>query len=199
YPPPMATVDDLQELQRGLKLDQVVIVQPSVYGTDNSCTLDAIRRLGGRARGVAVIDSKTPAGLLDEMGVNGIRGVRVNIETSLQSDLSVAKRKLDGVAEQIRGRNWHIQVYARTSVIAELKDYLAALPFTLVFDHFGLANAALGPNQAGFDTVLDLTKSGRAYVKLSAAYRVSEKAPDYADAKGLAETLVATNPDRLVW
>src|SRR5204863_6678347 len=62
-----------------------------------------------------------------------------------------------------------------------------------------VAKAALGPNQAGFDTVLDLTKSGRAYVKLSAAYRISEKTPDYADAKGLAETLVATNPDRLVW
>ena len=75
YTPPEASVADLRDLQAALRFDRVVIVQPSVYGTDNSCTLDAIRRLGPRARGVAVIDKSTPAAALDEMAASGVRGV----------------------------------------------------------------------------------------------------------------------------
>jgi hypothetical protein len=67
YTPPTASVADLRDLQSALHFERVVIVQPSVYGTDNSCTLDAIRQLGARARGVAVIDASTSAAALDDM------------------------------------------------------------------------------------------------------------------------------------
>src|SRR6266536_5200684 len=46
YTPEPASVDEMRRLHRALHMDRVVIVQPSVYGTDNSCTLDAIRQLG---------------------------------------------------------------------------------------------------------------------------------------------------------
>ncbi len=69
----------------------------------------------------------------------------------------------------------------------------------MVFDHFGRAAAARGPDQPGFDALLELMKSGRAYVKISGAYRVSEQAPVFADATPLAQALVAANPDRVVW
>src|SRR5438034_9708537 len=46
YTPPEAVVEDLIELHEALHIDRVVVVQPSVYASDNSCTLDAIRRLG---------------------------------------------------------------------------------------------------------------------------------------------------------
>ena len=49
YTPPEASVDDLRALQAALGFERVVIVTPSVYGLDNSCTLDAIRQLGKRA------------------------------------------------------------------------------------------------------------------------------------------------------
>src|SRR6266480_4310001 len=81
YTPPAASVEELAELQTALGLDRVVIVQPSVYGADNSCTLDAIRRLGPKARGIAVIDNATSTAALDEMAEIGIRGVRLNLET----------------------------------------------------------------------------------------------------------------------
>jgi predicted TIM-barrel fold metal-dependent hydrolase len=73
------------------------------------------------------------------------------------------------------------------------------MPFPLVFDHFGRAMAAAGPSQPGFDALLNLVKSGRAYVKISGAYRCSEKAPDYADVMPLAQALVQANPERIVW
>ena len=161
YTPPEASIADLLELQAALHLDRVVIVTPSVYGTDNSCTLDAMRRLGARARSVAVIDGSISAGALDAMAASGFRGVRLNVETAGESDPFVVKRLLGATAEQIRGRNWHIQLNTRLSVIAALHDDLAQLPFPVVLDHFGRAEAAAGTSQPGFDAMLDLLKSGR--------------------------------------
>jgi predicted TIM-barrel fold metal-dependent hydrolase len=199
YTPPEASIADLRALQAALHFDRVVIVTPSVYGTDNSCTLDAIRQLGTGARGIAVIDSSTTAAALAQMAATGVRGVRLNLETVGEFDPGAAKRLLAAAAEQIRGRNWHIQLNTRLSVIAALSDDLAALAFPVVFDHFGGAKAALGTRQPGFDAMLGLVKSGRAYVKISAPYRASGKAPDFPDAAPLAQALVAGNPDRIIW
>jgi predicted TIM-barrel fold metal-dependent hydrolase len=199
YTPPTASVAELRDLQTALHFDRVVIVQPSVYGTDNSCTLDAIRQLGARARGVAVIDQSTSAATLDDMAKAGVRGVRLNFETAGESDPAAIKRGIAAVAEQVRSRNWHVQFNTSLAVIAALRDDFAALPFPVVFDHFARAKAALGPSQPGFDALLALVKSGRAYVKISAAYRTSDKAPDFSDTLPLAQALIAANPERIVW
>jgi predicted TIM-barrel fold metal-dependent hydrolase len=199
YTPPTASVADLRDLQAALHFDRVVIVQPSVYGTDNSCTLEAIRQLGVRARGVAVIDQSTSAAALDDMAKAGVRGVRLNFATAGESDPVAIKRGIAAVAEQVRSRNWHVQFNTSLSVIAALRDDFAALPFPVVFDHFARAKAALGPTQPGFDALLALVKSGQAYVKISAAYRTSDKAPDFPDTLPLAQALIAANPERIVW
>ncbi len=201
YTPPQASVEQLIELQRDLRLDRVVVVQPSVYGADNACTVDAVRRMGARARGVAVIDKSTSRKALEEMAGAGIRGVRLNLETNTagQFDPADAKAVLDATAEQIRGLGWHVQIYARTAVIAGLKEHLARMPFPVVIDHFGRGNPAQGPSQSDFAAFTDLVKSGRVYVKISGAYRVSKMAPDFAEVTPLAQALVAANPDRIVW
>src|SRR4051794_16301064 len=117
YTPPVATADDLLALQKSLHMDHVVIVTPSVYGTDNSATLDGIKQLGlERARGVAVIDEKTSAADLDAMHKSGIRGIRINLETGGVFAPAVAAKRLDAAVQQVRGRPWHIQIYARLSV-----------------------------------------------------------------------------------
>ena len=199
YTPPQASVADLRDLQTALHFERVVIVQPSVYGVDNSCTLDAIRQLGPRARAVAVIDQSTSAQALDAMAGAGVRGVRLNFETAGETNPDAIRHGLASVAEQVRSRNWHVQLNTSLPVIAALHGDFAALAFPLVFDHFARAKAALGPSQPGFDSLIDLVKSGRAYVKISAAYRTSEKAPDFPDTAALAQALVAANPDRIVW
>jgi len=199
YTPPEATVADLRDLQTALRFERVVIVQPSVYGTDNSCTLDGVRQLGARARAVAVIDAATSPAALDTMAAAGVRGVRLNVQTAGENDPVVVRRLLNATAEQLRGRNWHIQFNTNLAVIAALQSDLAALPFPVVFDHFARAQATAGVQQPGFDALLALVKSGRAYVKISAAYRISEQKPDYADAAPIAQAIVAANPDRVVW
>jgi predicted TIM-barrel fold metal-dependent hydrolase len=82
YTPEPASVAEMRMLHRALHTDRVVVVQPSVYGTDNACTLEAIQQLGNSARGVAVIDDKTPEATLDRMGRAGVRGIRINLETA---------------------------------------------------------------------------------------------------------------------
>ncbi len=199
YTPPPASADELLTLQKTLHLSRVVIVQPSVYGTDNSCTLDGMRRLGKRARGVAVIDAATDAGALASMHEAGIRGVRVNLATSGENDPNVARRNLLAAAERVAPLGWHVQVYTGLDVITALADDLMKLPVPIVFDHFGGAQAATGLDQPGWDVLLKLVESGKAYVKVSGHYRSSLAAPAYADMAPYARALIAANADRIVW
>jgi len=199
YTPESASVAEMRALHRALHMDRVVIVNPSVYGADNSCTLDAMRQLGPRARGIAVIDDKTSAGLLEEMDHAGIRGIRLNFENFGQTNPEVARKAFQSAVERLAGRKWHIQIYTRLPVIESLHKEIMAAPLPVVLDHFGGAQAPLGTPQAGFDTMLDLVRSGRVYVKISAAYRTSAKPPDYLEAAPLAKALIAANAQRILW
>jgi predicted TIM-barrel fold metal-dependent hydrolase len=199
YTPEPAPVEEMQTLHRALHMDRVVIVQPSVYGTDNACTLDAVRHLGARARAIVVIDEKTADGALDDMHRSGARGIRLNLETTGVTDPAAAGQRLQAAADRMRGRGWHIQIYTRLAVIQALRDQIAAMTVPVVFDHFGGAQAPLGTQQPGFDALTHLVRTGKAYVKISGAYRSSTRGPDYADAAPLAKALIAANPRRILW
>jgi predicted TIM-barrel fold metal-dependent hydrolase len=128
-----------------------------------------------------------------------MRGIRVNLEQGGVTDPAVASRLLDAAVARIAGTPFHLQIYARLTLVAALRDKFGALPMPVVFDHFAGAQAALGVGQPGFDAVLNLVRAGKAYVKISGAYRASEKAPDYPDVAPLARALIEANADRLVW
>ncbi|HZP33764.1 MAG TPA: amidohydrolase family protein [Candidatus Acidoferrales bacterium] len=199
YTPESASVAEMRALHKALHIDRVVIVNPSVYGPDNSCTLDAVKQLGPRARAVAVIDDKTSAVQLDEMAHRGVRGIRLNFENFGQTNPDAARKAFDRAVERVAPHKWHIQIYTRLLVIEGLHMQIMAAPVPVVLDHFGGAKASLGTGQPGFDTMLDLVRSGKAYVKISGAYRSSDKPPDYSDVVPLAKALIAANSDRIVW
>src|SRR5579859_7315199 len=199
YTPESATAAELLAMHRTLKISRAVIVQPSVYGTDNSCTLDAMKQYGSGARGIAVLPRAMPSTTLDDMDHAGIRGVRINLGTAGDPNIAEARHRLNSAIEQIRGRKWHVQVYAALSVIAGLSDIVMASPAPVVFDHFGGAQGAAGLPQPGFDKLLQLVRSGKGYVELSGAYRASSSAPDYPDVAPLARALIAANPQRILW
>ncbi len=199
YTPETALPDELAELHKMLHLQRVVIVTPSVYGADNSCTLWGMKARGADARGVAVIDESTSESDLDAMSRVGIRGIRLNLTTGAINDPAIACQRLRAAAERVQSRNWHVQVLANLAIIAAVKELVATLPVQVVFDHFGGAQAKLGPRQTGFAELLELVRAGQAYVKISAAYRVSKLPPDYADVAPFAKALIAANPDRVLW
>lgn len=199
YTPEPVSVEELQSLHKALRISRVIVVQTTTYGADNSGVLDAMKKLGPRARGVAVIDEKTPDSALDAMDRAGIRGIRLNLETSGQTDPEVGRKRFQTAVERIKGRKWHIQIYARLTVIEGIKDLVASAPMPVVFDHFGGMEAALGADQKGFASLLTLVRTGKAYVKISAPYRASTLPPDYTDVAPLARVLVASNPQRILW
>ena len=199
YTPESATAAQLLAMHRAVHVSRVVIVQPSVYGTDNSCILDAIKQYGSGARGIAVLPSEVSSTTLDNMERTGIRGVRINLGTGANTSLDDARYRFNSAIEQIGARKWHVQLYASLPIIAGLTELVLASPVPVVFDHFGGAKAALGLHQPGFDKLLEVLRSGKGYVKISGAYRASDKPPDYPDVMPLAQALIEANPNRILW
>src|SRR5947208_9051443 len=199
YTPELASPEEMTALHKALHIDRVVIVTPSIYGTDNSATLFGMKARGATARGIAVIDDKIPDSDLEAMNQAGIRGIRVNLATGGVNDPSVGRPRFQAAVERVKGRNWHVQLFTSLSMISATKDLVVNSPIPVVFDHFGGARAELGVEQPGFSDLVELVKSSKAYVKISGAYRASKLAPDYSDAAPLARALIAANSDRIVW
>ena len=196
YTPEMALPEEMTALHKALHMQRVVIVTPSVYGTDNSATILGMQARGKDARGVAVIDDKTTDAELDRLAKLGFKGIRLNLSTAGVNDPNVARQRFLAAAERVKSRNWHVQLNTTLPVIAAMKDALAASPVPIVFDHYGNANEALGVQQPGFSDLVDLVKSGKAYVKISVTAGPRQ---NYAYFTPLAQMLIAANVDRCVW
>jgi predicted TIM-barrel fold metal-dependent hydrolase len=199
YTPELASPEEMTALHKALNMERVVIVTPSVYGPDNSATLFGLTARGANARGIAVIDDKTSESDLDAMGKAGFRGIRLNLATGGVNDPTVGWPRFSAAVERVKARGWHVQLFTSLPMISAINDLVAASPAPVVFDHFGGAEASLGIEQPGFADLLDLVKSGKAYVKISGAYRASKLGPDYADAAPLARALIGANADRIIW
>lgn len=199
YTPETALPEEMSALHRALHMERVVIVTPSVYGTDNSATLYGIKARGATARGITVIDEKTTEADLDAMGQAGVRGVRLNLATSGQNNPAAGRSRFQAAAVRMKPRGWHVQMFTTLAVISSIKGVLMDSPVPVVLDHFGGLQAALGTGQPGFSDLLDLVGSGKAYVKISGAYHASMRETDYADVTPFAKALIAANPDRILW
>ena len=196
YTPEMALPEEMSALHKALKIQRVVIVTPSVYGADNSATIYGMKARGKDARGVAVIDDKTSDGELDKLAGLGFKGIRLNLATSGVNDPAVARKRFLAAADRVKSRGWHIQLNTSLPVIAAMKDALAASPVAIVFDHYGGAKEELGVKQPGFSDLVDLVKSGKAFVKISVTAGPRE---NYGHFTPLAQMLIAANVDRILW
>ena len=129
YTPEPATVAELRQFLQALRLDRVVVVQATPYGTDNSCVIDSIREIGNRARGVAIIDEKTPEASLDDMHRAGVRGIRLNLGNLGVTDIAAARQRLKVGVERMKNRkNWSIQISAVPLTFEALREELMAVP-----------------------------------------------------------------------
>lgn len=201
YTPELATPLEMAKLHEKLRVKRVVIVTPSVYGPDNSATLAGMKYRGrNNARGVAVIDNRTAPCELEAMQDAGVVGIRLNLNTGgNNNDPTIGRKRFEDAIKRVRPHDWHIQIYTNLNTIASIKDLVLSSPVPVVFDHFGGARANLGVDQPGFKDLLDLLRSGKAYVKISGAYRSSTEAPTYSDITPIAKALIAANDERIVW
>ncbi|MEP4197730.1 MAG: amidohydrolase family protein [Aliishimia sp.] len=195
YTPPPATADAYLALHKRLGIQRAVIVQPSVYGTDNSVTLDAIAQYGTDCRGVPVIEPDCSAAELATLDASGIRGARIN--TLFGGGIDIGD--LEALAGRVADLDWHLQLLIDDPTLAELAPKLASLPVQIVVDHMGHIQAGDGLNQPGFVALRRLVATGKTWVKLSGNYRVSDQRPDFEDAIPFARTLIKDATDRMVW
>jgi len=198
YTPPPASIDEYLAMRARLGFERTVVVQPSVYGTDNSCHIDAAQRIPG-ARGVAVITGDEPDAELERLHRSGFRGARINLQQgSIDAPMETVLDRLGGRLKEI---GWHLQIFATVEAVAPVETILARFPVPVMFDHFANMSPWLGPSQPGFEMVLGLLKTGNCSMKLSAAYhhprRADEDGPEQA--RRLVATLVEAVSDRLVW
>jgi len=199
YTPRPAPLADYRKMAATIGLQRVVFIQPSAYGADNRCMIDAIREVGENARGVIGIDDSVGADELFDRSRLGVRGVRINAASRGLREVDEISHMLQATALRIASLQWHLQIFIDLDVIQGLAKTFRSLPVPIVIDHFGLADAAAGTDQAGFSTLCDLLAQGRCWVKVSAAYRISKHEPDFPDAAPIAKALIAANADRVVW
>jgi len=195
YTPEPASPDEMKKLHDALQVSSVVIVQPSVYGTDNRATLYGMKAMGGlkRARGIAVINNRTSDKELVAMDRAGVRGVRLN-------NPAVTRESFQEAVTRIRVlQGWHIQLFTRLAAIQDLKPLILDSPVPVVIDHLAAAVPADGVNQAGFSDLVELVRAGKAYVKITHNFMYTSKAPMLEDAEALAKPLIAANADRILW
>lgn len=199
FTPAPARVDALAAHLSRLGLGRVVLVQASVYGTDNRCLVDALEHLGDRARGVAVVDEHTGTAELDRLHQAGVRAARVNLAVDRLADPASAWARIEAANRLVPG-DWHIQLHAGLVTLTALAPSCDRLPRVFSIDHYGLPHVPSGVEQPLWrDLCAWLRSSGRVYVKLSAPYQVCGQEPGYEPMEPFVRSLVEAAPDRLVW
>jgi D-galactarolactone isomerase len=194
--PPDATVDAYRLFQKRIGTTRNVVVTPSTYGTDNSCTLDAIAKLGATARGVAVVDTSVTDAELKRLNDQGVRGIRFNLVQSGATTIDM----LEPLSKRVNDLGWHVQIHMLGDHIVENAELLQGLPSPIVFDHLAHVPQPAGVDHPAFALVLKLLDKGRTWVKLSGAYQDTRTGPPaYADVSKVAQGYAKASPERLVW
>jgi D-galactarolactone isomerase len=194
--PPNATVDDYRLLQKRIGATRNIVVTPSTYGADNSCTLDAIAKLGTTARGVAVVDTGAADAELKRLDGLGICGIRFNLVQSGATTIDM----LEPLSKRVNDLGWHVQIHMLGDQIVENAELLQRLPSPIVFDHMARIPEPAGVDHPAFAFVLKLIDRGRTWVKLSSAYQDSKSGPPaYGDVSKVAGAYVNAAPERMVW
>ena len=194
--PPDAWVDGYRSIQKRLKLERVVVVQPTTYGTDNSCQLGAMKSFGQNARGVMVADLSTPDEELERLTGLGVRGLRFHMLPggALPWDI------LAEMAARVNHFGWHVQLQMNGREFPARKALLKGLPCDLVVDHVGRFMGPVPTDDPAFRVLLTFLETGRCWVKLSAPYESSVSGPpEWADVRRQARALVQAAPERMLW
>lgn len=198
FTPGEATAVQLQAHLRQVGIQRVVLVQPSVYAAQNSCLLNALLTLGRRARGVAVVSEKTTEDEFSQLDSAGVCAARINLVVDHLESSSLALQKLREIEARMPPA-WHVQLHVSAAVLGDLMSHIASSARHYVLDHLGLPDVSRGTQDPSWTRQLELVRSGKLYVKLSAPYLSSRSGPPYDDLTPFIHSLMNTRPDRLLW
>jgi 2-pyrone-4,6-dicarboxylate lactonase len=206
YTPPDALLPDYRALLKTLGVTRAVLVQPSVYGDDNSALVAALESDRAALRGVAVVKPSVTDNELANLQAAGVCGIRCNIVDLAEAKGALPVAELRQLAQRIAPLNWHLELLMHVNEFPDLAQQLGDLPVDLVFGHFGYVATACTTSDRGFQSLLSLVRAGKAWVKFTGPYRVSKAfntsegyEATYADVRPFADALLDANPHRLLW
>jgi D-galactarolactone isomerase len=184
-----------QVMQR-LNLERVILVQPTAYGDDNTCLLDALAEFKDAARGIFLVTPDTPRETLGAWNEAGGRGARF----FMLPGAILTWDMLEPVARNVAEFGWHIQLQLDGRTLPDYEEKILRLPCPVVIDHNGKFLEPVGPDHPGLKSLLRLLDSGKVWVKASAPYETSRTGgPGYSDIGIIAKRLIDAAPDRIVW
>ena len=195
HPSQPGTLAHYREVQKKLGLTRTVIVAPSGYGADNTCTLEAMAKLGSSARGVAIVDPAAPDAEIDRLTKGGMRGIRYHMRGGVLTWDTMPR-----MAARVAAFGWHVQLQCESRELSEHEAIITRLPCDLVIDHMGRFDAATPADDKDWRLLMKLLATGRCWVKLSGPYYGSKSGPPlYADKARIAKELIKAAPERMVW
>ena len=197
YTPPQAPLASYLAMLDAIGVDHGVLVQPSVYGSDNSCMLDSLEQAQGRLRGVVVCDPrKLDAKTVDEWSRLGVCGIRLNMAVPGGLPLD----EMEPMAQCLAELGWHLDLIVDNAErMAQVAPRLSKLRCVVCVEQMGRMKGGQPLTHPGFQGLLSLLREGKDYVKLSHGYHISTQGAPYADTTPFARALVQAAPDRLVW
>jgi predicted TIM-barrel fold metal-dependent hydrolase len=196
YTPPDALPASCRALFDTIGIQRAVIIQPSVYGTDNRCAMDAANTLGIPARVVVVTPYETSERQMLELHAGGARAIRFILAHTGGLPLDT----LESFSARAKEMGWHLQFLLKSTDLIALESRLARLPSNIVIDHMGFVKPADGGlEQPAFQALLRLLEGGKCWVKFSGAYRQSVEQPPYPELFPFARKLVTEHADRILW
>lgn len=199
YTPPDCLLGDYRHLLSVLGVQRAVLVQPSVYATDNRLLLDALREAGPDFRGVAVVEDSIDDAALAHMHALGVRGVRCNIVDIVEDKGKLPLAMLERLAAKIQRFGWHIELLMHADEFPDMDRAFDGFPVDIVLGHLGYLRTEKGTSDPGFQALLRLMRKNKAWVKLTGPYRISALPLPYTDTLPFAHALMATAPHRVLW
>ncbi|MGZ5231646.1 MAG: amidohydrolase family protein [Burkholderiales bacterium] len=199
YTPPDALLPAYRHMLETLGVQRAVLVQPSVYGTDNTVMLQAMAQLGARCRGVAVVEDKVSDADLERLHEAGVRGVRINVVDVAEDKGVVPIASIAKLASRIKRYGWHVEFLMHADEFPDLDITFADFPVDIVLGHLGYMRTDKGLAHPGFQALLRLMRQGKAWVKLTGPYRISKGPLPYGDTLAFAHALLEAAPQQVVW
>lgn len=198
YTLPDGNLAQYRRLMPVIGVQRFVIVQPSFYGTDNSCLLDTLDEIGAVARGAVMIDTDISDSELQRFHDKGVRAVRLDLFKRARLPLAEIQSYILETEARVKPLGWHLQFYAPGYIVRDLIGFFRTLRIDFVIDHMGYMLEEDGLQSKDFAALLDLLDSGHCYLKLSGAYRIA-KNRGYEFVAPVAKAIVDRAPERAVW
>lgn len=199
YTPPDALLPDYLSMLATVGVERTVLVQPSIYGADNTVMVRAMAQSTIPCRGVAVVEDSISDSELETLHAIGVRGIRFNIVDVRDPGGAVAWSEIRALSQRVKPLGWHSEFLVHADDYPDFDTMFADFTVDVVFGHMGYLRPPLNPENPGFQALLRLIRQGRAWVKLTGPSRIAARDIPYPDVTPIARALIEAAPDRIIW